>query len=922
MAKSVLNRGDASAFAKKWATVKQEKQYAQSFWRDFFSTVLDVPDLMASGIEFEFPVKSVKTGTTQFVDVLWGGVVLIEHKSAGKNLDLAEEQARDYLVSLSPEKRTPVIIVCDFARFRIVDVFAGTSFEFPLTDLPKELSRIEAVFGGYVEKATLNQVEADTKAVKAMTSLYGAFSAEGYDSHNLSVFLVRLLFLMFGDDTGMWRANAFDELVKATDAGALGAKLNELFYVLNTEKDVRPTGLRDEYEAFPYVNGGLFSENLAPFHFTEEQKEVLLSVGAYSWGQISPAIFGSMFQTVKSKADRREQGQHYTSITNILKVLSPLVLDELNDELAKAWDDAKKLDALRVRLKNGAWIDPACGSGNFLIVLYQRLRELELKILVRIRQLTGSEGQVGLPETFDYGTVVSLSQFHGIEYDEWSAQIATVAMFLADHQSNLLMEEVLGDRPDRFPLTQSAHIHKGNALRMDWAELFPIGDDTVFVGNPPFVGSTDLTAEQREDQLLVWGKKPGVGTLDYVASWYRKTAEHLQGTRGRAGFVSTNSITQGQQPPIIWEDLYQFGMGIDFAHRTFAWANEAGAKASVYCVIIGFSAVPKKGKRPVWTYPTPKSEPVRSEVSNLNAYLLDAADILVKKRRSVIQPGTQKMSNGNKPVDNKLLSNITPQEAERIRAEDPIAAKYLRRVIGSEELINGIERWGLWLHKADPTDLVASAELSDRIAKVRAFREKSDKATTRADANRAWEWQEVARQPTKRYLAVPRLSSNDRDYLPVAVVEPTFLANDLLQYIEDPSPTTVGVLMSRVWNVWAKAVSGRYKADPRVSADITYNNFPFPDLTDEVEEKIKVAVAGVEAVRASYPDASLAVLYNRNVMPVELRKAHAELDRVVLNAYGKRANATDEVVLEMLFDRYRVLQEGLLASLTVPKKRR
>ncbi len=602
MAKTNLNRLDAAEFAKKWATVKGEKQYAQSFWQDFFHSVLDIPDLLAAGIEFEFPVKSIKTKTTQFVDVLWSGVVLIEHKSAGKNLDLAEEQARDYLVSLPKNLRTPIIVLSDFARFRIVDVLANSSFEFPLTDLPKELARIEAAFGEYTEKATVHQVSADKKAVEKMTALYQAFQKQGYDGHTLSVFLVRLLFLLFGDDTGMWKwHSAFEDWVKKVDAPVLGAKMNELFYALNTDEELRPEGVKKEYEAFPYVNGGLFGETLSPFTFTEELRNTLLDACGYSWAEISPAIFGSMFQTVKSKADRHEQGQHYTSITNILKVLSPLVLEDLNARLAKAWDDEKALNRLRADLAAGVWVDPACGSGNFLIVLYKRLRELELKILVRLQQLRNSQGQVGLPETFDVGTVVSLSQFHGIEYDEWSAQIATVAMFLADHQSNLQMEEVLGVRPNRFPLTQSANIITGNALRCDWASLFPKSDNIVIVGNPPFVGSTDLTAEQKADQAIVWGGKTGAGNLDYVASWFLLAARHIEGTKGKAAFVSTNSITQGQQPPVLWEDLYQLGMGIDFAHRTFAWANEAGAKASVYCVIVGFSANSKPAKRPVAT---------------------------------------------------------------------------------------------------------------------------------------------------------------------------------------------------------------------------------------------------------------------------------------------------------------------------------
>jgi hypothetical protein len=917
-------RQAARDFAKKWSVVKKEKQYAQSFWSDFFHNVIGIDDLLTVGIDFEYPVKNVKTGVTQFIDVLWGGVVLIEHKSAGKNLDVAEKQARDYLVSLSPKLRPQFLIVSDFARVRIIDVLLAQSVDFDLVDLPKNIDRVEAVFGAYNKKATIHEVAVDKKAVKKMAALYTEFENAGYKGHEVSVFLVRILFLLFGDDTGMWKKpKAFEDIVDASnkDGSGLGTSIQELFYVLDTETRAKTTP--SELLTFPHVNGGLFKEKLPVFSFNVEMREALWEACQYDWSTISPAIFGSMFQTVKSKEARRALGEHYTSEANILKVIRPLFLDDYLERLRKSWDSPKDLRTLRNELGERQFLDPACGSGNFLIITYKRLREIELKIIARLQELTNDQGQVGLEGTADFAVRVKLTQFHGIEYEEWSSQIATVAMFLADRQANLAMEEIVGTSPDRFPLKESARIVCGNALREDWSDICPMTDNTVIMGNPPFYGSTNLNDEQKEDQALVWGKTAGKGILDYVASWYLKGARYIAGTKAVMAFVSTNSISQGQQPAIIWGQLFPLGMAIDFAHRTFAWSNEAAGNASVYCVIIGVSANPKPVFRSLWSYATVKGEPTLVRVRKINPYLLDADDVLIRSRRTPIQPSTQPIVAGNKPVDKGALSNITPEVAQQIRDSDPIAAKYLKRVVGSEELISDIERWGLWLADADVSDLLNSPELKARIAVVKEMRLQSDKPQTNLDANRAWEWQETTKQPKTPYLAVPLLSSENRDYTPMAILEPDVLANNLIAWIADASLSTFGVLQSRAFSVWNKGISGRMKHDPRVSGEITYNNFPFPEWeTEDSKKKVEKAAEGVIAARENHPNASLATLYNRNVMPTDLRKAHAELDKAVLNAYGLKVNATDIGVLEMLFTRYSALTGGLLAALTVVKKKR
>lgn len=923
-------RKAAKDFADKWGKIKREKQYAQSFWSDFLRFVVGVEDLLAAGVEFEHPVRSSTTNTIQFIDVLWSGIVLIEHKSAGKSLDGAEKQARDYLVSLPANDRAPFIIVSDFATIRIVDVLQGTTYEFELSELPANLHRVEAVFGEYDKNATINEIVADKKAAVLMGNLFETFEKAGYTGHEVSVFLVRILFLLFGDDTDMWKKKGrFQDIVEATrpDGSDVGSRLQELFYVLAHEN--RPPSTDPALTAFPYVNGGLFDskDDLPFFSFTPEMRTALLKACHYDWSGISPAIFGAMFQTVKSKEDRRTLGEHYTSEQNILKLIRPLFLDEYLDRLRRVWDDAKGLRDLRKALGSRNYIDPACGSGNFLIVTYKRLRDIELKILARIQEIEGTQGQVGLEiaNADNAGVVVKLTQFHGIEYEEWSSQIATVAMYLADRQANLAMDEVLGSSPNRFPLKESAKIVRGNALRVDWAEVCPMDDNTVIMGNPPFYGSTNLVTEQKQDVALVWKGISGAGTLDYVASWYLEAGRHLSGTKGVAAFVSTNSITQGQQPPVIWSALYQLGMEIDFAHRTFRWRNAGGKEASVYVVIVGMSwhgDAPKPGKRQLWFYETVNSEPVLSLVSNINPYLLDAANVLVRNRRRPLQSTTQIMSSGSKPADGGgQLSNITPAEERVIRQTDEIASKYLRRVIGSEELINNIERWGLWLVDADPTDLLNSPVLKQRVSIVKTKREESTKLATQEDAKRAWEWQEVTRQPKNLYLAVPAVSSYDRDYTPLAFVEPSVLANNLVLCVDNASLSTFGVLSSSVFSVWNKAVSGRMKEDPRISAEITYNNLPFPDLSDPKRlAAVESAASNVLEARNAFTNTSLATLYNRTVMPTTLRKAHEDLDKAVLNAYGLRKGDSETVILTRLFDLYNELTEGLLA--VAPKKKR
>lgn len=899
----------AKEFATKYASASSEKQLGQSFWRDFFLSVAGVSDLLVEGIEFEYPVRSVK-GNINFIDCLWPGVVLIEHKSAGKDLHAAEKQAREYLEALTPQMRPPTIIVSDFQAIRVVQVIRGTSCEFPLSELPDNLDRIMSViqFGGANSAAP--RVEADKKAVKLMGDLFKELDMAGYGGHELSVFLIRILFLNFGDDTRMWKyapEGLFGSYIKNTfpDGSGLGGRLQELFQVLNTSPDKRPKTLSPALFDFPYVNGGLFAEQLPIFSFTAPMREALIATTVYDWSNISPAIFGAMFQTVKDKETRREGGEFYTSEKAIMRVISPLFLDGLNERLQKDWGSAASLKRLWSDIGKLNFLDPASGSGNFLLVAYKKLRELELKLVARLRDLEGTDTQIQIDGSI--GLQVHLGQFHAIEYDEWSSQIAFVAMFLADHQANMQMEEILGTSPNLFPLTDSAVVKQANALRVSWDSVCPMNENTFIMGNPPFNGSRLMLPEQKQDTLALWVGTKGAGNIDYVANWILIAAKWAS-TRGvRVGLVATSSISQGEQPALIWGAIHPLAVGIDFAYRSFWWDNGA----AVHCVIIGFSASHKPKKRKLWFFSDIKGEPELRYAHNINAYLIDAPDILVRSRTKPLVSGVPPLNFGSQPNDAGFLSNISPQEANEIRKTDPIASKYLRRLVGARELLHSEERWCLWLQGAEPSDLRSSQVLKERIEKVREHRLSSERKATNELAKTPYLFGFIS-QPKTSYIAVPLVSSETRDYVPMALLGADVVASNLISTIPEGSLRTFGLLMSRPFNVWNKTVSGRLESRTRISGTITYNNFPFPETTAEQDKQIEHAAEMVLDLREKYPNSSLADLYDPTTMPTELRKGHRQLDKAVAAAFTLKASAADEQILAELFKRYEAATKGLI----------
>ncbi len=911
-------RTSAAAFAARWADETNEKAEAQTFWNEFLGIF---------GIDrrrvavFEKRAQRTSTAGGGFIDIFWPGTLIAEHKSAGKSLEDAEQQAIDYLESIDVDDFPGLVITSDFATLRVRDLGGDNEpYTFPLTKLPEEIDRFGHLAGYKKREFSGGDEEAaNIKAARLMGRLYEELSRNGYEGHDASILLVRLLFLMFGDDTGMWEKGLFAEFIDARtapDGSDLGAQLAHLFQVLDKEETARPAAIDELLARFPYVNGHLFSERIDIPAFDRRMRDELVTATEFDWGKISPAVFGSLFQAIKSKEARRELGEHYTTESAIMKAIGPLFLDELEEAFVQARDNKNRLEALHDRLSGIRVLDPACGCGNFLVIAYRQLRRLELKVLTRLRELSG-ERQLVLD--VDSLSRVRISQFFGIEIEEWPARIAETAMFLVDQQSNQELARAFGRAPDRLPIKIAPVIHMGNALRVPWDSIMPFGPDSFVVGNPPFGGTWLLNDEQKQDLNHVWDGVRGGGNMDFVSCWHAIAARHIETSGVKVAFVSTNSITQGQQAPVLGAEFAKRGVEVDFAHQTFAWSSEAPGQAAVHCVIIGFSRRGASKKKTLFRYPNIKGDPIAGRATNINIYLQDGPDVFVSNRSTPLQPATQQMMKGSQPTDGGQLSNITPAEAEQIRSSDPVAAKFLRKIIGAQELINGDERYCLWLVDAEPGEIRSSPELTRRIAQVRAMRLASKKQMTKDDAATPHLFQEN-RQPRTAYLAVPRVSSESRRYVPMALMGPDVIANDALLTVTDATVYTFAILHSSVFMVWNAAVSGRLESRFRISAEITYNNFPWPDEPAN-KAQIEAAAQAVIDARDNRPGASLADLYDPLAMPRDLVEAHQKLDREVLAAYGLKAGATESEILANLFARYSELTADLFTD-DKPKKTR
>lgn len=897
-------RSRCAQFVLEWRDANgDEKQEAQSFVRDL---------LMAYGISetkaalYEKRVKRSSTGNQGYIDALVPGLLLIEMKSAGRPLAIAESQALDYLQNLEDAEMPQYVLTSNFKIFRLLDLKAPKGsdvVEFNLEDLPSKAETL-AFLAGYQIRTfgSAEQEEASVKAAKIMGGLYEALEGSGYSDHEASIFLVRTLFALYADDSGMWQRDSFTEFIEtrtASDGSDLGPQLSLLFQVLNQPLEKRFSKLDELLTRFPYVNGGIFSEPLTIPSFDRRMRSQLLRASAFNWSSISPAIFGSLFQAIKDSASRRKLGEHYTTETNIRKLIDPLFLDDLRKRFEENSNSLNGLKKLRESLGAIRFLDPACGCGNFLVVAYKEMRQLELEIVLRLQSL--GEKNSGNSLFFNRSDLsVQLDHFAGIEVEEWPARIAETALRLAEHQANQIMELALGRAPDSLPLDSLSNIRVANALQADWSELSPdsTSHQSIVFGNPPFLGHISREKEQTEDLIRVWDRKD-IGRLDYVTAWYKKASDLLIGRRGaKFAFVSTNSVAQGEPVPALFRPLFEAGWNIRFAHQTFPWSSEAPGEAHVHCVIIGFDQDANKPAH-LFAYPTGKSEPTQIEVQFINAYLAGANSVFVEQRRDPLSTDIPPVSMGSMPRDGGYLLINTIEEFEEV-VSDPIAAKYVRKYAMGNELINNIPRWCLWLEDAEPSDLRNSQVLRGRLSKVAESRRASTAASTRQMAETPHLFGQRSQSKTP-YLAIPTVFSDTRRYATVDYLSADVIAGNKIYKCGDPDGFAFAVASSSMFITWQKAIGGRLKSDPNFSNTLVWNNLPLLPLDSKLKEEIIAAGKGILEFRLSLPDASLADLYNPLGMNPALIKLHNSLDKLVDRAFGAQkalhSNGDREAVL-------------------------
>jgi hypothetical protein len=896
----------ALRFSKEWKNTTNEEADAKPFLDAFF----DVFGITRKKIgTFEHKVKKL-SDADGYIDLLWKGTILIEMKSRGKNLDKAFQQAIDYTHGLQQNELPKYVLVCDFYIFRLYDTEEQTTLEFTLDELVNHVQSFGYLLG-YQKKTYKEQDPANIKAAELMGKLHDRLEEIGYEGHPLEVYLVRILFCLFAEDTTIFNKQQFQDYIEqrtAEDGSDLASKLQELFQVLNTPLDKRFKNLDEQLNEFPYVNGKLFEEILPMASFDTKMRLALLDCCYIDWSKISPAIFGSMFQSVMNPKERRNLGAHYTSETNILKLIKPLFLDELWAEFENIKNNKNKLPEFHKKISQLKFLDPACGCGNFLVITYRELRLLELEIL----RATYKNGQGVL----DVSTIIWLDvdMMCGIEYEEFPARIAEVAMWLIDHQMNMLISNEFGQYFARLPLKKSAKIVHGDALEVDWEEVIAKNQLSHIIGNPPFIGSKIMSQFQRNQIVREFENSKGSGVLDYVTGWYLKAAKYIQNTKIKAAFVSTNSIVQGEQTSILWGQMInKYGIKIHFAHRTFKWSNEAKGNAAVYCVIIGFANFETSFKR-IFEYEDIKGEAHEIKAKNINPYLIDAKDFLIEKRRKPIC-NVPEIAFGSMPNDG---GNLLLEDKEKIllTENDNILSKYIRPLISGQEFLNGEKKWCLWLENFNPTEISKSKELVNRINKVKELRSNSTREATKKLALFPYLFGEI-RQPKTDYIFIPLTSSENRKIIPMGFFDENSIANNTGSVIENSNLYHFGILQSSMHMSWVNTVCGRLESRYRYSNEIVYNNYPWPENPTEKQIKsIEEKAQNVLDVRASFSNSSLADLYNPLTMPPALVKAHNELDKAVDAAYSKQNFSTEAKRMEFLFELY----EKYTADLFVKEK--
>ena len=885
----------AKHFAEYWAGKGYEKGESQPFWLSLLRDVFGV-EHPEEYISFE---DQVHLDHTSFIDgYIAESKVLVEQKGINKSLTSAIrqsdgslltpfQQAKRYITELPLSKHPRWVVTCNFKSFLVYDMERpnGEPEEILLENLPTEYYRLSFLIDSK-NVSLQREMEVSIAAGEMVGLLYDAFAKQYVDPESeramksLNVLCVRLVFCLYAEDAGIFgRRGMFHDYMAQFDARHSRTAIIDLFRVLDQKPENRDPYLDTDLAAFPYVNGGLFAnEDIEIPHFTDEIRTLLLEKASanFNWSEISPTIFGAVFESTLNPETRRSGGMHYTSIENIHKVIDPLFMNELNKEFEEISSIAvertreKKLKDFQTKLSKLTFFDPACGSGNFLTETYLSLRRLENEVISLLHK-----GQI----VMDLGNPiqVSISQFYGIEINDFAVTVAKTALWIAESQMMKETEDVVHMSLDFLPLKTNAYIIEGNALRMDWESVVPKAQLNYIMGNPPFIGARLMSPTQKADINLIFNGWKNAGNLDYVCCWHKKAADLMQGTEIRSALVSTNSVSQGESVANLWKPLFQLGVHIDFAYRTFRWDSEASSKAHVHCVIIGFSIAPNKNKKFLYTGDRAQI------VQNINGYLLDADNVFVESRSKPICD-VPEIGIGNKPIDggNYLF---TKEEMEQFINDEPQSQQYFKPWYGSQEFINRCPRYCLWLGDCSPNELRKMPACMRRVEAVREMRLSSKSAGTVKLADKPTRFH-VENMPTGTYVVIPEVSSERRKYIPMGFMTPDILCSNLVKIVPDATLYHFGILTSNVHMAWMRAVCGRLKSDYRYSKDIVYNNFPWPTPTEAQKAKIEQTAQAILDARAMYPDCSLADLYDEVTMPPELRRAHQANDKAVMQAYG------------------------------------
>jgi hypothetical protein len=910
-------RARAARFADDWKGKGYEKGETQTFYNEFFQ-IFDVTRKRVAS--FEEPVKllGAKRG---FMDLFWKGVLLVEQKSVGRDLGKAKSQAFDYFPGLKEAELPRFLLLSDFRSFELYDLTEGDEYKFALADLPRHVEAFGFILG-VQKRVFLDQDPVNIEASELMGRLHDALEDAGYAGHDLERFHVRLLFCLFADSTGIFEPRGiFHALVTdrtGADGSDLGHWLSHLFDVLNTPLAKRQASLDEDLARFPYVNGDLFGERLGFPAFTAEMRRRLLDACAFSWDAISPAIFGSLFQSVMNREERRRQGAHYTTEKNILKVIQPLFLDELRAEFERltARRDTsrlKALEAFQAQLGKLCFLDPACGCGNFLIITYRELRQLEIALLKEIHK---DDDQLKL----DVAALsrIDVDQFYGIELNEFPARIAEVALWMMDHIMNNRLSLEFGQAYARIPLKKSPHIHPADALETDWDTVLPAAQCSYVLGNPPFGGAKYQSDKQRAQVRNIARLGGSGGTLDFVTAWFIMAGAYVQKGKARIGFVATNSITQGEQVAQLWPLLFErCGLEIAFAHRTFAWGSDARGKAHVHVVIIGLTQrAQEPANKRLFSYSDINGDPTESQHKALTAYLFDAGNVTDRHLvvREISRPlcAVPQLVIGSKPIDGGHYIFDEEQRRDFLKKE-PGAKPYMRPFVGSEEFINGGKRWILALDDAPVAMLRAMPMVKQRIAAVKQYRLESKSKPTQELAKTPTRYH-VTVIPDRPFLVIPEVSSENREYVPIGWLKPPVIPSNLVRVMLDADLWHFGILTSCMHMAWLRYIGGRLESRYRYSIGLVYKAFPWPEATEAQKTTLRKLALAVLDARAKFSDATLADLYDPDLMKKELRQAHEALDTAVDRLYRSAAFPGDRDRVKHLFGLYEALVTPLIPA--------